>query len=220
MENVPGLAAKRQINGANTENICYLKTAVAKLLSMGYNVRTTKTCASHFGDPQERKRLVLLASKQGYVLPLAPLRTHGDPGDGLQPIVTVHDVLHDLEGVEPNFSGRIKINGKTVSDHSVEGTKIANISDNDVRLKAWAPAQTVRKKNKIVHYEHSLGRYLTLLERKRLMSFPDEHVLCGKPSEIRDQIGNAVPCRFAESIGKAIMESYNLGKYTLPSNDD
>lgn len=180
--------------------------------------------AGHYGDPQARKRLVLFASK-GYMLPDAPLQTHGDTGKGLQPIVKVHDVLHDLESIQPSCSGCVKLNGKTVRAHYIQGTAIANISDDDIRLNTEhpfmasdEPAKTVRKKNKIVHY--SLDRYLTALEYTRLMSFPDNHVICGTQSEVRDQIGNAVPCQFAEAIGKTIMASYRLGKCALPSNDD
>jgi DNA (cytosine-5)-methyltransferase 1 len=217
MENVPGLASKRKINGAEAENKFYLEYVVGKLLSMGYNVRTTMILASHYGDPQARKRLVLFASK-GYMLPDAPLRTHGDTGEGIQPTVKVHDKLHDLESIEPSCSGRVKLlNGKTVRAHYFQGTAITNISDNDIRLNTEhpfmapdEPAKTVRKKNKIVHY--SLDRYLTALEYKRLMSFPDNHVICGTQSEVRDQIGNAVLCKFAEAIGKTIMASYRQGE--------
>jgi len=223
MENVPGLASKRKINGAEAENKFYLEYVVGKLLSMGYNVRTTMIWASHYGDPQERKRLVLFASK-GYMLPDAPHQTHGDTGKGLQRKANVHDVLRDLESIEPSCLGRVKLNGETVRAHFIQGTAIANISDNDIRLNTEhlfmapdEPANTVRKKNKIVHY--SLDRYLTALEYKRLMSFPDNHVICGTQSEVRDQIGNAVPCKFAEAIGKTIMASYRRGKCTLPSND-
>ncbi|KAL3778165.1 hypothetical protein ACHAW5_008967 [Stephanodiscus triporus] len=199
MENVPGIVSKRKINQANSDNKSYLQTVVGKLLSMGYNW------------------LLLLASKDGYELPEAPRQTHGVPGTDSPRIVTVHDVLHDLEEIAPNSAGDVKLNGKTVCAHFSDGAEIANISDNDIRLRSDfplmapdEPAKTVRKKNK----------YLTPLECKRLMSFPDNHVICGRnQSEIRDQIGNAVPCRFAEAIGKTIMESYCMGKYGLPSND-
>lgn len=225
MENVPGIVSKRKINEANTDNKSYLQTVVGKLLSMGYNVRTTMPLASHFGDPQSRQRLLLLASKDGYELPESPRHTHGVSGKDSPRLVTVHDVLHDLEEIAPNSAGDVKLNGKTVRAHFSDGAEIANISDNDIRLSSDfplmapdEPAKTVRKKNKFVHY--SLNRYLTPLECKRLMSFPDNHVICGRnQSEIRDQIGNAVPCRFAEAIGKTIMESYCMGKYALPSND-
>ena len=40
------------------------------------------------------------------------------------------------------------------------------------------------------------------------MSFPDDYKIEGTRPEMRDQIGNAVPVRFATAIGKTIMESY------------
>ena len=203
MENVPGLDSKRRLNGTDRENRAYLQTVIATLLSLGYNVSKTMTMASNFGDPQDRKRLILFASKQGYMLP-ALLHTHGvGTNKGL---VTAGDVLLDLEDIKPNCDGNIIINGKFVEGHCCEDTEYKSISDKDVRLKANQPAGTLTKKNKIVHYKHD--RYLTLLEYKRLMSFPDDHVICGGKEEIRDQIGNAVPCRFAEAIGKAVMRSY------------
>jgi DNA (cytosine-5)-methyltransferase 1 len=168
------------------------------------------TMASNFGDPQDRNRLILFASKQGYMLPTL-LQTHGvGTSKGL---VTAGDVLRDLEDIKPNCDGNIIINGKTVEGHSREDTECKSISDSDVRLKANQPAGTLTKTNKIVHYKHD--RNLTLLEYKRLMSFPDDHVICGEKQEIRDQIGNAVPCRFAEAIGKAIMRSYRSSIHSI-----
>lgn len=156
-----------------------------------------------------------MAAKRGHKLPAIPRRTHGE-GDGMEPIVNVRDALEDLERIEPNCSGRVELNGKTVCGHFLDGTFRANAGhDDDTRLYAQnplAPANTVRKKNNMCHY--SLDRYLTLLEYKRLMSFPDGHTLEGNQKQIRDQIGNAVPCKLAEAIGKTIMESYRLGTST------
>ena len=73
--------------------------------------------ASHYGDSQNRKRLIILAAKQGYRLPSL---THGE-GDGMKPMVCVQDVLHDLGDVKPNDSGRVDLtNGKTVHGHYLE----------------------------------------------------------------------------------------------------
>lgn len=216
MENVPGLAMKRKIGDAKVTNKSYLQKVMGKLISLGYNVSTTMTWASHYGDPQDRKRLVLLAAKPGYKLPSNPRQTHGD-GDGMKQIVNVKDVLHDLEDFEPNCSGRLQLKKKSVQGHFIEGTHRATSNDDDTRLYAQhplAPAKTVRKKNNMCHY--NLDRYLTILEYKRLMSFPDGHSLEGTRKEMRDQIGNAVPCLFAEAIGKTIMESYRLGTHNLP----
>lgn len=218
MENVPGMAMKRKINGAKDTNKSYLEKVMGRLISMGYNVRCTMTFASNYGDPQNRKRLVLLAAKQGYKLPSNPRQTHGD-GEGMKPIVNVQDVLQDLEQVDPNCSGRVKLENskKVVQGHFIEGTTRTKSNDDDTRLYAshpLAPAKTVRKKNNMCHY--NLDRYLTILEYKRLMSFPDGHTLEGSRKEQRDQIGNAVPCHFAEAIGKTVMESYHLGTHTPP----
>ena len=222
IENVPGLDSKRKLNDLDPENKVYLQTVIAKLLSLGYNVSKTITMASNFGDPQDRKRLVLFASKQGYMLPTL-IQTHG----GVLPNITVGDVLRDLEDIKPTCDGLITVNGKTVEGHKSKDTEFKNgktPNDSDSRLKEGNTACTLTKKNKIVHYNHK--RYLTLLEYKRLMSFPDDHVICGNANgirdqigkEIRDQIGNAIPCRFAEAIGKAVMSSYRIGR-TITGND-
>ena len=155
MENVPGLAFKRKLNGAKETNKSYLEHVIATLVSLGYHVSITMIWASHYGDPQDRKRLVLLAAKQCYKLPSDPRQTHGE-GEGIKPTVNVHDALNDLEDVEPNCSGRVELkNGKTVQGHFIDGTAVAASNDDDIRLYAehpLAPAKTVRKKNNMCHY--------------------------------------------------------------------
>ena len=109
-------------------------------------------------------------------------------------------------------------NEKEVHGHFLEGTKLGDKKKTDdvARLYADQPAKTLKKKNKMQHY--NTKRYLTILEYKRLQSFPDELELQGTISEMRDQIGNAVPCKFAEAIGCTVHEAYSLGKY-IPRED-
>ena len=175
---------------------------------MEYQVLLTMVVASSFGDPQERQRLVLIAAKQGLKLPSAPRKTHGD---GLKPIVTVKNALSDLEDVEPTYSlnQHIVVKGKTVKGHYLEDTANPSNSKSVTKIFENEPSHTLIKNNKYAHYSHR--RFLTLLEYKRLMSFPDKHFLCGTQKEQRDQIGNAVPCCFAQAIGDTIMESYRNG---------
>jgi len=208
MENVPGMAAEKKGGDSKKYNKEYLQFVMSSLLSLGYNVSFTMAVASSYGDPQDRKRIILFASK-GYKLPSMIAPTHGN-GEGLEPIITVQDVLQDLEDVDPNCPGRIKLNGKTVQGHFVEGTaQVLNSKDDDMRLYADHPARTVKKDVKILHYK--LSRYLTILEKKRLMSFPDSLELCGSKKDMKDQIGNSVPCCLAKAIGQSVMESYLLG---------
>ena len=100
MENVPGMAAEKKGGDSKKYNKEYLQLVMGSLLSLGYDVSFTMAVASSYGDPQDRKRIVLFASK-GYKLPLMIAPTHN--GEGLEPIVTVQDVLQDLEDVDPNW---------------------------------------------------------------------------------------------------------------------
>ena len=46
MENVPGLAFKRKINGAKETNKSYLERVMGTLISLGYDVSSTTAWAS------------------------------------------------------------------------------------------------------------------------------------------------------------------------------
>lgn len=49
-------------------------------------------------------------------------------------------------------------------------------------------------------------RRLTINEAARLQTFPDDYEWAGPKSSIYKQIGNAVPCKLAEHVAKAVME--------------
>lgn len=49
-------------------------------------------------------------------------------------------------------------------------------------------------------------RRITIKEAARIQTFPDEYVFCGNKGRIYTQIGNAVPCKLAEAVAKAVME--------------
>jgi DNA (cytosine-5)-methyltransferase 1 len=57
----------------------------------------------------------------------------------------------------------------------------------------------------LVRYDDTNIRRLTILELKRIQSFPDDYVLCGSKKDQIMQIGNAVACKFAKSIGEHII---------------
>ena len=48
-------------------------------------------------------------------------------------------------------------------------------------------------------------RRITIREAARIQSFPDNYVFCGNKGVIYTQIGNAVPCRMAEAVAKAVI---------------
>jgi DNA (cytosine-5)-methyltransferase 1 len=57
----------------------------------------------------------------------------------------------------------------------------------------------------LVKYSDTEIRRLSILELKRIQSFPDDFVLEGSKKDIIMQIGNAVASRFAYFLGKHII---------------
>jgi DNA (cytosine-5)-methyltransferase 1 len=54
----------------------------------------------------------------------------------------------------------------------------------------------------LVRYNEKEIRRLTIVELKRIQSFPDEYIMVGSNKDIIMQIGNAVACKFAYHLGK------------------
>ena len=55
---------------------------------------------------------------------------------------------------------------------------------------------------------HWENRELTNRERAKLQTFPDEYEFVGKYSSVRKQIGMAVPCRLANIVTTAVLNSF------------
>lgn len=79
------------------------------------------------------------------------------------------------------------------------------------RLSLHLPAYTINTKfndaTTGAYIHPTQNRTLSLREAARLQSFPDSYILTGSVSEIRKQIGNAVPPALAQRIGRAIRRS-------------
>lgn len=52
-------------------------------------------------------------------------------------------------------------------------------------------------------------RRITIKEAARIQSFPDDYIFCGNKGKIYTQIGNAVPCRLAEAVARAVIKYLN-----------
>lgn len=89
----------------------------------------------------------------------------------------------------------------------------ARIFGNSYVVQRWdAPSRTIiahlyKDGNQFIHPDAEQGRTLTVREAARLQSFPDDFVFEGSRTEQYKQIGNAVPCLFAEAIAKGVLET-------------
>jgi len=48
-------------------------------------------------------------------------------------------------------------------------------------------------------------RRITIKEAAKIQTFPDDYIFCGNKGAIYTQIGNAVPCKLAEAVAKAVV---------------
>jgi DNA (cytosine-5)-methyltransferase 1 len=124
----------------------------------------------------------------------------------LTPWQTVRDTLHNLPDPQSNHG---------IKDHTFhDGARIypghtGSILD--------APAKTIKAGDhgvpggeNMIRFADGTVRYLTVLEAKRLQTFPDDFVIKGVWGEAMRQIGNAVPVLLAETIGCELMKTLSL----------
>lgn len=95
---------------------------------------------------------------------------------------------------------------------NITGARISQIYK---RLDPTKPAYTVTGSGgggtHIYHWDEP--RALTNRERARLQTFPDTYEFVGSKESVRKQIGMAVPCRGAQIIFEAILNSFAGGHY-------
>lgn len=107
-ENVPGMMRKDLKH--------YVQAVIENLLRMKYQVRCNLLTASKYGDPQNRKRVILFASRHDVALPTMPAPTHGPD---LLPLATTKSAIYLLENnaTSGKGSGTISISNIVIHNH-------------------------------------------------------------------------------------------------------
>ena len=91
----------------------------------------------------------------------------------------------------------------------------ARVFDNSYVVQWWnLPSKTIlahihKDGFQFIHPDLRQARTFTVREAARIQSFPDDFVFMGSRGEKYKQIGNAVPCLFAEALAKAVFKSLN-----------
>lgn len=224
MENVPGLLGKRGRPIA--------ESFVDKMVAAGYSVTHRIIDAVSLGVPQVRRRVFFvgyLSSEDGLfsfpqqsaVKPMTVSEAISDltspPADFLP---TPGDPLHrrtkmsfkNLERLAliPPGGGFEDLPVEMRVDCHKDGADKIGHRNVYGRLDADKPAVTITARfdsftrGKFAHpIEH---RNITLREGARLQSFPDSHVFLGTQEEIAAQIGNSVPPKVAEALGRSLLD--------------
>lgn len=231
IENVPGIE-RRGIN--------VFTRFLNRLERLGYRYEYQILNAKNFGVPQNRRRLILIASR--LIVPVFPIATHGE---GLLPYVTVRNTIHDYPALAAGQTDAV------VANHRAAGLSTLNLrrieaTPHDGGGRADWPTHLVLACHANGHAGHtdvygrmawdsvsptltskcysiSNGRFghpdqdraISLREAAALQSFPDDYVFAGSMQEIGKQIGNAVPVLLAQRIGERLLAAHNEYMRTL-----
>jgi DNA (cytosine-5)-methyltransferase 1 len=214
LENVRGLTFDGKDEGARL-----LQKSVERInrkKKTNYQLVTLHLNAAHYGVPQLRERVFIIASRSGEVFE-APRPTHGD-GEGREPYRTAWDAIGDLdvadwpEGLAPKGKwGRLLPSvpeGQNYLWHTPGGGGEPLFG---WRMRFWSfllklaknqPSWTIQAEpGPATGPFHWRSRLLSVHELARLQTFPEGYVFDGDRRSAQRQIGNAVPCALAELLG-------------------
>ena len=229
IENVPGIAKVRGFSS--------FRRFLHMLEANGYLYAHGILDAKRYGVPQNRSRLVLLAIRH-----LQASLPEPKYGSSLRPFRTVLQVISHFPVIDagechPDIPNHV---AASISELNLERLRHTPHDGGDrrswpkcLRLEchkgnyeghtdvygrmSWnspAPALTGRchsiSNGRYGHPEQD--RAISLREAAALQSFPDGYVFFGSNKHIAQQIGNAVPVRLAEYLGKHILNLRSLGK--------
>jgi DNA (cytosine-5)-methyltransferase 1 len=199
MENVPGF---RDADNGNA-----YRWLLSSLRSLGYVVSSSVVNMAHYGIPQHRKRLIILAWSSTEIPPLVSASQRLLP---LGVEVTLREALKD---VPPSIGAKITPKTAEIYSRVTPGTVLNVAGDNQrYRRLSWdEPCTTITTtqsgQSSVCH--PSELRRLTVREVARVMTFPDSYTFQGTMSAQYRQLGNAVPPLFTEQLGRMIVSRLN-----------
>lgn len=172
-----------------------------------------------YGVPEFRERVLIVGIRIDTGFDFKhPEPTHG-VGDGLKPYVTVRDAFKDVKDVPYNNEFlKVQERTKKIIGLIPEGGNFTDIPKGSPyyvkgmishvyrRVKLDEPSKTIIAAGGggTWGYHYPENRPLTNRERARIQSFPDNFIFEGNTTEVRRQIGNAVPPVGVHAIAQAL----------------
>lgn len=206
-----------------------------KLEASGYRSTFTLYNTANFGVPQIRERLIFFASREGNEVPLMRPTHDEHRMNGLSPWVTFREAVAGVRKKTLDVArfpeSRVKYyrlltegqNWRNLPRHIQKEAMGASWyagggKTGFFRRLAWdkpSPTLVTRPTMKATDLCHPEDvRPLSVGEYAAIQTFPQDYTFEGKLDDQYRQIGNAVPCRFGEAIGRHII-AFDEGR--LPS---
>lgn len=219
MENVPGLAVKSRVG--------YLKSVLGAFWEMGYRPNCSVMFAAHYGVPQKRRRLFIVAIRDRSFW--FPRTSHGPYAD--KSVIPSSTILsHEPIGEPPDcpvvyakypdlrkspYAGHIYNGGGRPIDLTQPCyTILASAGGYKTH---WIDTEGIVPK----YHAHLVAggnpwegevpgaRRITVEESALIQTFPEDLVFAGSRSSQYTQIGDAVPPVLAEALGRTMVRQAN-----------
>jgi len=202
MENVIGMLSKKTVNNEKVIDI------IMEQLNKNYNCIITKLYASDFEVPQNRRRAIIIGIRKDlHIIPKEPEYI-------IKSVINripVKSVLLPKEEIDNKYYLSEKAllgieNKKKINKEKGFGFKAQILDVNKpsytIPARYWKDGYDA-----LVKYNEKEIRRLTIIELKRIQTFPDNYIIVGSNKEIIMQIGNAVACKFAYHLGKYLINT-------------
>lgn len=228
IENVPGLVSL--FNGQIKDSI------IEEFSEMGYTVCYRILCASDYGVPQNRKRVIFVGLKNT-AFDFDKIKRKN--------LVTCEMALSDLPTLTDNigsdpadylcisqnaYQKLMRVKSQTVHNHIAavhsdkvkqiialvpDGGNYKDLPDKFINTRNFHVAWTRFRSDKPAptidtghrhHFHYKFNRVPTVRECARLQSFPDNFIFEGNKTQQFRQVGNAVPPLMAQAIAEALIE--------------
>lgn len=209
MENVIGILSKKTENNEKVIDI------IMEQLTKDYNCVICKLYASDFEVPQNRRRAIIIGVRKDLnIIPKEPKVILE-----VEKRIPVKTILLKKEEIDKSYYlSNLAIEGiknkkiKSIARGVGFGAQYLNLEKPSFTIPAryWKDGYDA-----LVKYSDTEIRRLTILELKRIQSFPDNYIIEGSKKEAIMQIGNAVACRFAFHLGQYIKNMLEVEKVLL-----
>jgi DNA (cytosine-5)-methyltransferase 1 len=198
MENVIGILSMKLNENEKVIDI------IMNNLSVNYNCIICKLYASDFEVPQNRRRTIIIGVRKDLnIIPTEPksILTKEKRISVKTVIIPQKDIDKSYYLSEKAIQGIKNKKIKSIENKTGFGAQFLNMDKPSYTIPAryWKDGYDA-----LVKYNETDIRRLTILELKRIQSFPDAYIIEGSKKDIIMQIGNAVACRFAFHLGKYI----------------
>ena len=210
-ENVKGL-----LSVANGSAIKKIKKDFEKVDHVGYNVNYKLIKFADFGVPQKRERVIIIGIRNdlGFTFNF-PKETHIGKHVSVKEAFTKPTLV---EKIKLN-NEKLKIQQSTIKKLNLipPGGNYKDLPDHKDRnwmsliyrrLHPDKPSPTIVAKGGggTWGYHYAEPRPLTNRERARIQSFPDNFEFCGSTTEVRIQLGDAVPPMGIKPIAESLLK--------------